>query len=346
MKKIFVNHRSPHHSNYSGYDQLTKYIDGNYITGEQTLIPFRIAKFISDRFDQNKGIYNHFSFYKEIKLFNYLRRTSKSDINIVHFLNAERDIRGIFKINSLIKRNTKICATFHKPPLILEKSISDPNVLKRLDGAIVVGRNQLDFVKEWLQLEKVEYVPHGIDTSFFTPIESLKEEKIILFVGQHLRDFDTFNKIASILKEKQIKVKIKVVLRKDFVYRIESNSLVEVLSNLNDETLKTFYQKASLLLLPLHDSTACNSILEAMSCGLPVVTNNIGGNEDYLKGTDSELISVGDLEGMVDSVVDLINNESKRSMLSIKLREKSLQYDWNIISKKIEVFYTSLNSVD
>ena len=51
--------------------------------------------------------------------------------------------------------------------------------------------------------------------------------------------------------------------------------------NVSDEKLRDFYQKSYLLLMPMESCSANNSLVEALACGLPVVTTAIGGIEDY-----------------------------------------------------------------
>src|SRR5690606_19441014 len=138
-------------------------------------------------------------------------KKSKGQGSIVHFLNGERDIRylGFFKRRF---PNTKFCATFHKPPNILKQSIPNPAALQKLDGAIVVGENQVDFLKNWLQLEHVVYIPHGVDSKFFIPDPTIQKDNSLLFVGQHLRDFETFNETVPKLAEQIDNSQNKVVI--------------------------------------------------------------------------------------------------------------------------------------
>ncbi|MCB0456062.1 MAG: hypothetical protein KDC62_11805, partial [Aequorivita sp.] len=185
MNIYLVHHRSPHHANNSGYGRLMDYLDAKVVYGT-TKFPFRIAKIVAGFHSQKTGNYNVGSVLKAIELYQLLKK-HKGQKNIVHFLNGERDIRHL----AFFKRkfpNTKFVATFHKPPEILKQSIPNPIALQKLDAAIAVGSNQVDFLKEWLLLENVVYIPHGVDTQFFIPDASLKKKNKLLFVGQHLRD--------------------------------------------------------------------------------------------------------------------------------------------------------------
>ena len=74
----------------------------------------------------------------------------------------------------------------------------------------------LDFLKNWLNIENVKYIPHGVDTHFFKFDITKRIPYRILFVGQHLRDFDTFNYCVSKLIELHKNIEVIVVIRKDF----------------------------------------------------------------------------------------------------------------------------------
>lgn len=340
MNIIHVHHRSQHHASTSGYGRLVDYLESKVVVG-RVKFPFRIAKILAGFYAQSKGNYNVGSVLKSIELYHLLRK-AKGQKNVVHFLNGERDVRHL----SFLKRkfpNTYFCATFHKPPAILKKTIRDVSALKKLDGAIVVGANQEEFIKEWLQLEKVVYIPHGVDTSFFKPAETNSKHKTLLFVGQHLRDFDAFNYCIPKIAKRVTDLKVNVIVHPAYVKKIELNKSVTVFSDVNDTRLLGFYQDASLLFLPLVDVTACNSILEALACGLPIVTTNIGGNVAYLEGTEALLVLGTDNNSYVDSVVHLLQESEKLAGMRTASRAKAKDYSWEHVAATIKEFYNTLN---
>ncbi len=305
-----------------------------------TKFPFRIAKILAGFHSQNLGNYNVGSVLKAMELYQLLKKY-KGQKNLVHFLNGERDIRYL----SFFKRsfpNTKFCATFHKPPETLKQTIPNPKALQKLDAAIAVGENQLAFLKEWLQLENVAYIPHGVDTQFFVPDISIKEKNTLLFVGQHLRDFDTFNKSVPRLATTIENLQINVVIHPAYRSKIEPHSCIDILSDVNDEQLRILYQKASLLYLPMMDSTACNSLLEAMACGLPIITSNVGGNAGYLKNTSNVLIENGNVDGFIDNTVALLMDESGLAEMGKSSRDKAVELEWMKVTTDINGFYKKI----
>ena len=335
MNPIIIHHRSVHHASNSGYSRLVEYISNAKIVSGAVKFPYRLAKFISKNSNQQAGNYDSSSVLKEIELFHLL---SNKQQQLVHYLNAERDIRHIIKHRGFFK-NTYFCGTFHKPPSILKEQFSNINYLKNLDGAIAVGSNQVDFLKNWLNLEHVKYIPHGVDTHFFIPDNSKKKDKTLLFVGQHLRDFEVFNYCVPKIAEQIKDLKVNVVLRKEYNNKIKSHAAIQLFNGIDDTALRNLYQEASLLFLPLTDVTACNSILEAMACGLPIVTSDVGGNATYLNKTKNILVSPKNSGSFIEAIATLLKDEEALKTIGNSSYIKALEYDWEKISKQVLEFY-------
>lgn len=339
MSNIIIHHRSKHHAKNSGYGMLVDHLTSEKLLHHKSKFPYRIAKWIAGFITNKYGNYDSASFIKDYELCKKLLKENNG--GIVHYLNGERDIRFGIQLNRF-KKKYKFIATFHKPPEYLKKKFN-PAVFKKLDAAIAVGENQVNFLKKWLNTENVLYIPHGIECSFFKPNKEIKENCTILFVGQHLRDFEAFNFAIPKMKKLVPDLKVSVILREDFAKQIVPNECISIYSGLNDTELRTFYQKSTLLFLPLKDSTACNSILEAMACGLPIVSTDVGGNREYVGEKCGILVPYLNYELLVDETVALLHNPKRIVLLGNNARTKALDYDWSKISNKIESFYRSLN---
>lgn len=342
VRVLLVLHKSSHHSGHSGYHRFLYHLKNTTIISPKFTVPYTLAKKIAKKLGKDLGNYDTFSFYKEIQIVLNLLK-NKGSKKIVHYLHGERDVGPL--VQSFVKtKNVKFIATFHKPPDIIEGLVKNKKYLNKLDAAIVVGHNQLKHLKCWLGLKKVFYIPHGVDVNFFRPnfVVRPKNQKNILFVGQHLRDFTVFNSTISLLLDENDDYCVDVILRKEFASKVLCHASVTVHSGISDDRLLHCYQKAHLLFIPLKEVTACNSILEGLACGLPIVTTLIGGNKKYLEGTESILLKTNSSFFDYKEAIKTLIQKDKDLSVSKRSRQKSLEYRWEEVADELYKFYSIL----
>ena len=81
-----------------------------------------------------------------------------------------------------------------------------------------------------------------------------------------------------------------------------------------------------------------NVLLEAMSCGLPVVASDIGGVGIVVKDKQNGiLIPSNDTHALAQALISLINNAPERKRLGDEARQSILtHYNWESIVKILE----------
>ncbi len=79
--------------------------------------------------------------------------------------------------------------------------------------------------------------------------------------------------------------------------------------------LARFYREIDVFVIPSHQEGLCIAGIEAMACGVPVVSTRCGGPEDYVwPGRTGQL--VGSSDEMADAIVTLVNDRTLRAQLS------------------------------
>ena len=83
--------------------------------------------------------------------------------------------------------------------------------------------------------------------------------------------------------------------------------------------------------------------LEAMASGVAVVSSNVGGLPEVNKdGVTGFLNEVGDIEGMIASVLTILNDKDTLDRFKTNALEHSQKFDLNKIVPVYENLYLSL----
>ena len=219
----------------------------------------------------------------------------------------------------------------------------DKRHIDRLAAIITVSTEQLSYFQNMTGGNKVFLVPHGIDTDFFQPrkIQKDSEIKICLFVGWWLRDIHTLREaIKKISASRGHNIKFIIVTLEKISSEFAGLPQTEVLVNIPENKLMMLYNVADLLLLPIMDCTANNSCLEAMACGLPIVTTDVGGVRDYLDDTCAIMARPGDITSTVEAVLHLLDHPEKLEIMGKNARQKvESHFAWPIIAEQMRQVY-------
>jgi glycosyltransferase involved in cell wall biosynthesis len=197
-------------------------------------------------------------------------------------------------------------------------------LLRRLDSALVLYRTDIPFFERYVGRGRVVFVPHGVDTEFFCPTPLPRVSDIaprLLLSGQFGRDFKVLLELFQRLAPRVPGLGLDIVgahHAKEFpeVQEVAALPGVVLHSQLSDEALLELYQTAAALVLPLEECGANNALVEALSCGLPVVATDVGGVRDYGGGSLFPTVRRGDAAAMADEVEALLRDPSRRAKIS------------------------------
>ena len=109
------------------------------------------------------------------------------------------------------------------------------------------------------------------------------------------------------------------------------------------ENVKKQLDNSNIYLHTAHYEPFGLVIIEAMANGLPVVTLNGGGNEDFIKNNkNGYIISSNDPQLFSNHIIKLFNNEALYQNISTQGQNTAKNYDINEYSKKLIEFYNEV----
>lgn len=99
-----------------------------------------------------------------------------------------------------------------------------------------------------------------------------------------------------------------------------------------------YLNAADAFVLPTLQEGCCNAVVEAMACGLPVISSNLPFNWDVLNEENSIMVDPKDVEEIRKAIIQIRDNERMRDNMSRAALEKAKELTIQERAKKILSF--------
>jgi glycosyltransferase involved in cell wall biosynthesis len=168
------------------------------------------------------------------------------------------------------------------------------------------GNRQLQ-IEDGASPQKTHIIPNGIDFEQYAPIrkerKNLKSRKTLAFIGRivPIKDVKTLIKACKMIVNHMDEAHILLVgpQEEESQYYQECSTLIKLL-NLEKHVIftghvdmKTYYSKIDAILLTSISEAQPLVILEAMACGIPIVSTDVGSCRELLEGASDEDKALG-----------------------------------------------------
>lgn len=235
------------------------------------------------------------------------------------------------------------------------KSVVDFSI-NQSDGVTAVSNYLRDETYRRFDIKKdIEVIPNFIDLDrfqrsnkeHFRKAISPENEKIIVHVS-NFREVKRVPDVVSVFDyvlKQDIKAKLLLVGdgpdRNRAEQRCRDLGICDRVRFLGkQEQVEEVLSIADLFLIPSGSETFGLAALEAMGCGVPVISSNIGGlPEVNIHGETGYLCDLGDTEAMGRFAVDILSNPEKHKLMSKKARKHAEQYELGDIVSIYESYY-------
>lgn len=200
-------------------------------------------------------------------------------------------------------------------------------IRKYISGVICVSsENKRKCIDNQLcKEENCLVLPNCVDITAFYPQEvNLVKEKlgikegdfVIAFVGSFIprKGPDRVAKAITKLNDTRIKVMFIGQESSGYNYLFECSGIIYK-GPVTHEKLPIMLNCADVFVLPTRNEGCSNAIVEALACGIPVISSNGAFNDDILDNRNSIRIDADDIDALADAIAFLQHNPKVRQTM-------------------------------
>ena len=210
------------------------------------------------------------------------------------------------------------------------------------DGVTAVSRYLAEVTKSSFDIDRdIEVIYNFINSDELTPelrspeVRSQYLHNHELLIG-HMSNFRPVKRVSDVIRAFHLiqkKIPARLLLIGDgaeipsahhMVNELGISQCVEFLGSVNP--VGSILAQLDLFLLPSEMESFGLAALEAMACGVPVISSRAGGLPELIEDNVSGLLfETGDYHGMARSAIELLKDEPRRKAMGIAARKRSVE---------------------
>jgi len=230
---------------------------------------------------------------------------------------------------------------FKKLESLFLRSLSR-KVWKKASKLTANSKGLAELAKETINKE-ILIIPNGVDTNEFVSLKNKKTNKKITLIstgrlGQrkgHIYLIRALKKISGF--------KIILVGQGSEINKLKKESQgldIEFKGFVNHNELQKVLSKADIYISTSLVEGMSNSILEAMACGLPIITTNVGGTSELIKGNGTIINKTQDVGSIIESLKLYKKNSKLIKMQGNISRQIAETMSWkNVVDRYVKEVY-------
>lgn len=260
-------------------------------------------------------------------LSNVFFKLTAEDFDIVHvhsyiffmsnsaaFARAFRDFKYVLTLHGGVDYegiSNESCSTrFWLKDKVYDQTIGRATV-RMADKVLSVCKKDIPIIEKKFGV-KAEFVPNAVSTDLFDYRESSSKE--IVYVGklERWKGVEDLCKIFKLIYRRHPEVTFKVVGEGSLAEQLQGTNLpIKTAGFVPHCMMPQIYHSSAVSILPSYMEGTPTTCMEASACGVPVVATNVGDTKEIVRdGRSGYIHSPGDIEGIADSVIQLLEDES------------------------------------
>jgi glycosyltransferase involved in cell wall biosynthesis len=168
---------------------------------------------------------------------------------------------------------------------------------------------------------RCEVLRRGVDQTRFFPASTLSADPSVLFVGTVVKGKGIFDLLLAWTRVKRAHPNASLTMvgpdRTKGLFarealRLGVDNSITLTGPLPLPAVANLMRQSRLLCLPSHEEGTPNCVMEALSCGLPIVATRVGGIPDIVEHEKAGLlVDKGDVEGLAAALSMLLGDISQ-----------------------------------
>ena len=160
-------------------------------------------------------------------------------------------------------------------------------------------------------------VPNVVNTDLFFPTENTNKTFIITHISNMLNVHKNVEGLLNVVKKLDSKItnfKIKLIGADAEKYKVFAEEMsidlqkIEFINQIPHKEVVAHLQKSDVFVLFSNYENLPCVILEAFSCGIPVISTNVGGINEYFPESFGFLIDAKDEDALLDKTIEVYTN--------------------------------------
>lgn len=333
-------------------------------------IPFRLNHYVENIFFHEVEMSAYplfeFSLYSLALTSKMVEVATYENLDLLHVHYAIPHATSAFLAKKILenKTNLKVVTTLHGTDITLVGL--EPSFvhlvkfsIEQSDGVTAVSRYLKEKTLTNHRIKKeIDVIHNFVDTNTFKPEDNFELKKRLAPNGEkllvHISNFRNVKRVPDTIRifdAIKNEVNTKLVLVGDGPQRAESERLCREL-NLCDrviflgkqDALVEILNCADLFLIPSQSESFGLAALEAMACGVPVISTSVGGLPELIIHNETGYIAeIGDIDRMAKYTIELLTNEKKYKLFSQNSRKRAVDcFDTSVIVPKYENYYEKI----
>jgi len=190
-------------------------------------------------------------------------------------------------------------------------------VYKFADGIITTSKSNFEYIEKMYNPSGIHMmIPNYVETSIFKPMNIPKKRGSICFVGRLVFRKNLFALLEALKGLPYTLTIIGSGKQEEHLKRFANENGVDVnfLGNIPNHELPKILNQHELSILPSLWEDMPKALLEAMSCGMPVIGTDVKGINEVIEHSRNGILCMTDSDSIRKAIITLKDDELKQKL--------------------------------